>query len=907
MTPNWSLAELCAKPACNMRIIIPVLFCFLAATYSHASEPDTLTPPNGNIIYSPNCTTGGLGAVFGIVIPTNPTAVYQWQGPNGFTANQQSFTPPDTGWYQLIVTVNDCPSMPDSIHIQYFEPPMVQINATSPFYCPTEDSIHLSATANSPLLFWRRLLPNGSSQYIGGGPDLYFSGSQLGNVMERILVTANGAYGCEGMDTVLLMRQGIVTPSTPVLDCPGDSLILSVTGAGSFLWNTGDTTATLHTIADSARIFTVSVTDANGCTTSGSQAVYIQNGAYISIQALPSMVCPGDTALLQAAGGASYLWENGDTLGSRAVVLQSPDTFHLSITTAEACVVEKTIAVGIIPPPEADISFLPAEICVGDSVRILVANPDTTFYNLMASPDSTTTYTFQLEQRGCTAEIAATLTVNPNPTVSIAGPDEVCAGESVTLIAQGSSSGLEYQWNTGTVDSLLSLVPEGPEQAYWVSATDTLRGCIAADTSLVLVHPLPDTPLIACEALYETLTFHWNFDAGLAYTFEVLSGQAGQALSDSSLQVSNLLPGQEINFLLIATDSMGCRIPVEASCLAAMCNLQAELDTISPICLYPGSPPVALSAMVSGSLLPGNGWWDGTAVDSATATFAPAIAGPGLHPLTYRYQEGPCLLEANLEVLVDRPLSAPRIGCESTPNSLTFRWPQLPQDSLYEVEVLSGQAGLMLSDTSYFVEGLLPGETVELRILAHGEAPCGIVAATKKCQSEDCHTTAAPLTQIICPGESVSLQSASIPGAVYQWSPTTSLSCGDCPNPIATPAAATTYTLAIVEANGCMHTSSTTVAVGALPESLLPDTLGACAGQPFLFCLPGEATYRWHGPHGALQLGPCLYFPQPAPAINGMYRVEALLPGGCRLEREVILFFDSSPDCDVESGERKKN
>lgn len=743
-----------------MKRIIPMLFCLPAFGGAYAGAPDTLAPPNGHIIYSPDCATGGLGALFGIVIPANPAASYQWAGPNGFTASQQSFTPPDTGWYRLIVTANNCPSEPDSIHIRYFDPPVVQIGAASPFYCPAEDSIHLSAAANSPLLFWRRLLSNGGSQYLGSGPELYFSGAQLGNLMERILVTANGAYGCEGMDTITLMRQGIVTPAAPVLDCPGDSISLTVTGAGSFLWNTGDTTATLSAVADSARLFSVTVTDARGCSTVGSQLVYIQNGAYVSLQAMPPALCQGDTAVLQAGGGAAYLWETGETGSSIVLAPESADTVGLTITTAEGCVVEKAVSVS--------------------------------------------------------------------------------------------------------------------------------------------VYPLPAAPLISCEALYEELSLHWNADAGLAYTAEFLSGPAGQWLGDSSLLFTGLSPGQEVSLELRAADSLGCRISVTFNCQAAPCMLQAVAEPVAPVCLYPGAPPVSLGAVVNGSLLPGQGWWAGPAVDSSAAVFSPAQAGPGAHQLIYRYAEGPCSTEDTLEVQVNRPLSPPMIRCERTPNSISFRWPRLLQDSLYELEVLSGQGGQFLSDTSFLVDGLLPGEAVQVRITAHGEGPCGLVEAARTCRAQDCHTSAAPLTRLICPGESVALAAPALEGASYQWAPAAGLSCDNCPNPIAGPAATTTYSVTVTDENGCIHTGSTTVGVAELPASLLPDTLRACAGQPFFLCLPGEGQYRWRGPQGALLLGPCLYLPEPGPADAGLYSIDARLPGLCRFEKEAVLTLDDSPGCGEE-------
>ena len=176
-----------------MRVIIPVLLGLLPFGALANFPSDTLTPPEGYIIYSPDCSTGGLGPLFGFTIPSNPGATFRWEGPNGFSTTQAGFTPADTGLYILTVTVDNCPSVPDSIRVRYFEPPMVEASAPSNFYCPEEDTLQLSAAANSELVFWRRLLPSGASAYIGSGATLQIPVSVLGLNTERIIVTANGA------------------------------------------------------------------------------------------------------------------------------------------------------------------------------------------------------------------------------------------------------------------------------------------------------------------------------------------------------------------------------------------------------------------------------------------------------------------------------------------------------------------------------------------------------------------------------------------------------------------------------------------------------------------------------------------------------------------------------------------
>lgn len=48
----------------------------------------------------------------------------------------------------------------------------------------------------------------------------------------------------------------------------------------------------------------------------------------------------------------------------------------------------------------------------------------------------------------------------------------------------------------------------------------------------------------------------------------------------------------------------------------------------------------------------------------------------------------------------------------------------------------------------------------------------------------------------ICPGQSVNIGCSDVANTQYTWTPSTGLSCTDCPNPVATPSVTTTYTAA---------------------------------------------------------------------------------------------------------------
>ena len=79
----------------------------------------------------------------------------------------------------------------------------------------------------------------------------------------------------------------------------------------------------------------------------------------------------------------------------------------------------------------------------------------------------------------------------------------------------------------------------------------------------------------------------------------------------------------------------------------------------------------------------------------------------------------------------------------------------------------------------------------------------------------------------------------------YVWSPAAGLSCTNCPSPVATPAAATTYAVTGTSLQGCTNTDSIIVAVN-FPIQIAPgfsDTI--CRGRSTVLTASGAASYVW--------------------------------------------------------------
>ncbi|MCB0579385.1 MAG: PKD domain-containing protein, partial [Phaeodactylibacter sp.] len=66
---------------------------------------------------------------------------------------------------------------------------------------------------------------------------------------------------------------------------------------------------------------------------------------------------------------------------------------------------------------------------------------------------------------------------------------------------------------------------------------------------------------------------------------------------------------------------------------------------------------------------------------------------------------------------------------------------------------------------------------------------------------------------ILCSGDSIRFSTPQDPDYTYQWAPSATLDCADCPAVTATPAATTTYNLVVSNSTGCVSVDSVTIII----------------------------------------------------------------------------------------------
>jgi gliding motility-associated-like protein len=190
----------------------------------------------------------------------------------------------------------------------------------------------------------------------------------------------------------------------------------------TYQWNNGTTTQNLNN--QLAGTYTVTITDANNCTTIGSYTITDQSAFHASASG-PSDICMGELAMLIAdsVAGAMYQWYvDGQVLtGSNTNIYLTPASGSYTVTVSNSCGTFTSDSMVIKVHTVDNISVSPnVIICPGESTQLSATggvsyewNPSaglsySNISNPIATPDTTTHYIVTItDDYGCkaTAEV----------------------------------------------------------------------------------------------------------------------------------------------------------------------------------------------------------------------------------------------------------------------------------------------------------------------------------------------------------------------------------------------------------------------------------------------------------------------------------------------------------------------
>jgi len=328
-----------------------------------------------------------------------------------------------------------------------------------------------------------------------GSPSYSWSNGPSSNSIV-VTPTINTSYTVSGTPGVGCLSDFVVTINinpglNPTVAISGNTLIcgtgtnvLIANGANTYSWSSGATTSTLSVSPAVTTIYTVVGTNSINCTHTQTITVNVSPNPTVSITGSIS-ICEGQSTTLTANGANSYSWSNG-TLNSNVSLTPTITTSYSVVgTTTQGCSGTNVQTVTVKPSPTLSIAGS-TSVCEGGTINLSVSGADTYSWNtgslsnsITASPTINTTYsvTGTYTSNGCPANAMQLVIVNVNPTITIAGNNTICPGQTVTLNAGGANT---YTWNTGATSASISVSPT-VNTTYSVIGTSS-AGCTSSTT-----------------------------------------------------------------------------------------------------------------------------------------------------------------------------------------------------------------------------------------------------------------------------------------------------------------------------------------------------------------------------------------------------------------------------------------
>ncbi|MEI7595189.1 MAG: choice-of-anchor L domain-containing protein [Bacteroidota bacterium] len=308
-----------------------------------------------------------------------------------------------------------------------------------------------------------------------------------------VTVTSNN---CSAQDVVSvnITPLPVTNAGSDVSICPNGSTTLTATGATSYAWSNSINNATISVSPSVLTSFTVTGTS-NSCSSTDQVIVGVYPSNSTVITPTLSNICEGQSIILSATNGASYLWSDSQTGSPITVVPSSNTTYNVTATDANSCTASSSISVSV----DSRITVLtsPATICFGNSTQISSSGGTqyswspatglsaTNISAPIANPTITTNYSVTVTDGPCSETASVLVTVNPLPNVDAGNDVTICYGNSTNLTASGGST---YVWSTSQNTNPITVSPTSTA-AY--SVTATLNTCTAQDLVNVYVTQLP--------------------------------------------------------------------------------------------------------------------------------------------------------------------------------------------------------------------------------------------------------------------------------------------------------------------------------------------------------------------------------------------------------------------------------
>ena len=283
-----------------------------------------------------------------------PDCSFEWSDGSNTISQQANVDVNEPGTYILMVTNTDngCTSMDEVVVSQDIATPAIQLDDEAELTCgintliidanlPVNNDIEYSWSTNDGNIISDDSSPSVTIE----GPGTY-----------QLQVT-NLVNGCSSTSEILVTETPVLSLSESSTDalCNGEangSIDLLVTNGNppySFAWSNGANSEDITGL--SAGLYTVTVTDADGCTDTSETTISQPPGLDIDLVVTDETTANANdgTATANVSGGTApytYLWVTNET--SQSIQNLAPGSYSVTVTDQNGCIIEQSFQVNSI-------------------------------------------------------------------------------------------------------------------------------------------------------------------------------------------------------------------------------------------------------------------------------------------------------------------------------------------------------------------------------------------------------------------------------------------------------------------------------------------------------------------------------------------------------------------------------
>lgn len=335
-----------------------------------------------------------------------------------------------------------------------------------------------------------------------------------GSTTQTITVASSGTFsvdvsnacGTVTSNTVIVTINTIpfpptISPGGPVVFCQGSSVVLNSSEPNGNTWSTGATTPSI--VISNSGTFTVTFTDANGCTAVSSPLIVTEDVPLTAPNlGGPFVQCAGSLILDAgvANGSTTYQWSTG--LSTQSISVSQTGVYNVVLTNTCGSVqsTDAVVTINPLPAPPVITPLGQTTFCAGGSLIL-----SSSIANGITWSTGETTQTITVNQSGIysvnfndgnncsSSSLPINVTVqNPPVAINLGGPFTQCGG-SVTLDAQNAGPGILYLWNNNATSQILTVQQSG---TYFVTIANTC-GSVQSTSAVVNILSVPQAPVIS--------------------------------------------------------------------------------------------------------------------------------------------------------------------------------------------------------------------------------------------------------------------------------------------------------------------------------------------------------------------------------------------------------------------------